>query len=39
MKVDPPLLNRFEKQIVSFRDSLNESQIKLAQKISDNLKK
>jgi len=39
MKVDPPLLNRFEKQIVSFKDSLNESQIKLAQKISDNLKK
>ena len=39
MKVDPPLLNRFEKQIVSFRDSLTETQINLAQKISDNLKK
>jgi hypothetical protein len=37
MKVDPPLLNRFEKQIVSFKDSLNENQIKLAQKISDSL--
>ena len=30
MKVDPPLLNRFEKQIVSFKDSLNEKQINLA---------
>ena len=30
MKVDPPLLNRFEKQIVSFKDSLNENQINLA---------
>ena len=38
MKVDPPLLNRFEKQIVSFKDSLNQNQIKLAEKISDNLK-
>jgi len=37
MKVDPPLLNRFEKQIVSFKDSLNENQIQLAQKISDSL--
>ena len=39
MQVDPPLLNRFEKQIVSFRDSLNENQIKLAQKKSDVLQK
>ena len=39
MKVDPPLLNRFEKQIVSFKDSLNEDQINLANKISDSLKK
>ena len=30
MKVDPPLLNRFEKQIVSFKDSLTEKQINLA---------
>ena len=39
MKVDPPLLNRFEKQIVSFKDSLNETQINLAQRISDSLEK
>ena len=37
MKVDSTLLNRFEKQIVSFKYSLNENQIKLAQKISDSL--
>ena len=33
MKVDPPLLNRFEKQIITFKESLNESQIQLAQRI------
>ena len=33
MKVDPPLLNRFEKQIVSFKDSLNEKQIELAENL------
>ena len=39
MKVYPPLLNRFEKQIVSFKDSLSENQINLAQKISKCLDK
>ena len=34
MKVDPPLLNRFEKQIVSFKDSLNQNQINLAANIT-----
>ena len=34
MKVDPPLLNRFEKQIVSFKDSLNEKQINLAKSLT-----
>ena len=34
MKVDPPLLNRFEKQIVSFKDSLNPNQIILAENIT-----
>ena len=34
MKVDPPLLNRFEKQIVSFKDSLNEKQITLAKSLT-----
>ena len=39
MKVDPPLLNRFEKQIVNFKDSLNENQIELAEKITNCLNK
>ena len=34
MKVDPPLLNRFEKQIVSFKDSLNQNQINLAENLT-----
>ena len=33
MKVDPPLLNRFEKQIITFKESLTESQLQIAQKI------
>ena len=37
MKVDPLLLNRFEKQIVSFKDSLNENQINLAEELSKSL--
>ena len=39
MKVDPPLLNRFEKQIVSFKDSLTENQIKIAEEVSNCLQK
>ena len=39
MKVDPPLLNRFEKQIVSFKDSLNEKQINLATSIMNSFDK
>ena len=36
MKVDPPLLNRFEKQIVSFKDSLNERQKELAKSLKNS---
>ena len=39
MKVAPPLLNRFEKQIVSFKDSLNENQINLAENLINNFEK
>ena len=37
MKIDPPLLNRFEKQIISFKDSLNNEQIELAEEIVKSL--
>ena len=39
MKVDPPFLNRFEKQIVRFSDLLNENQKILSQKVSESLEK
>ena len=39
MRIDPPLLNRFEKQIISFQDSLNDEQIELAKEISNSLEK
>jgi len=39
MKVAPPLLNRFEKQIVSFKNSLNENQINLAENLINYFEK
>ena len=39
MKVAPLLLNRFEKQIVSFKDSLNANQINLSENLINNFEK
>ena len=36
---DPPLLNRFEKHVISFENLLNENQVKLAKQILDVLNK
>ena len=37
MKVEPPLLNRFEKQIISFNDVISEKQRNIADNISNFL--